>query len=89
MNFGTRIGTILLAISSLNLLFCTLYCVINTFNPIWLVASVIFMLVISWIAWYYNEDLTADACLGTGLTRQRKAERKERYVGDIFFDQED
>ena len=38
---------------------------------------------------YYNNDYTEEACVGTGLTRQLKAEKKADYCGERFFEVED
>lgn len=34
---------------------------------------------------YKNNDYTEEACIGTGVTRQLKAEKEKNYVGDFFF----
>ena len=44
--------------------------------------------IILFINTYYNNDYTEEACMGTGLTRQLKAERKEEYIGELFFEEE-
>ena len=38
---------------------------------------------------YRNNNYTPEACIGTGLTRQLKAEKEIDYVGDYFFDEDD
>ena len=43
--------------------------------------------VILFVNTYYNNDYTEEACQGTGLTRQLKAEKKEDYNGEIFHDE--
>lgn len=45
---------------------------------------IVALLAITYTAWK-NHDFTEDACIGTGATRQRKAERKAGYFGDRFF----
>ena len=45
--------------------------------------------VILFVNTYYNNDYTEEACIGTGLTRQLKAERKEGYEGETFFEEGD
>ncbi len=40
--------------------------------------------VILFVNTYYNNDYTEEACQGTGLTRQLKAEKKEGYIGEKF-----
>ena len=37
---------------------------------------------------YYNNDYSEEACIGTGITRQLKAEKEAGYVGDFFFTDE-
>lgn len=34
---------------------------------------------------YKNNNYTEEACIGTGITRQLKAEQKDGYIGDIFY----
>ena len=35
-----------------------------------------------------NHDFTPEACIGTGVTRQLKAEKEADYIGDYFFTEE-
>ena len=35
--------------------------------------------------WWKNHDFTEEACVGTGITRQLKAEKKDGYIGDYFY----
>jgi len=44
--------------------------------------------VILFVNTYYNNDYTPEACEGTGLTRQLKAEKQEDYFGEYFFEEE-
>lgn len=37
---------------------------------------------------YFNNDYSEEACIGTGVTRQLKAEKGEGYVGDFFYTDE-
>lgn len=46
---------------------------------------IVALLAITYTGWK-NHDFTEDACIGTGITRQLKAEKSADYVGDIFFD---
>ena len=46
---------------------------------------VILGLIVDALTTYYNNDYTEEACVGTGITRQLKAEKEEGYIGDIFF----
>lgn len=60
-----------------------------TLNLIYKILSVIANFVIVFCATYFNNDYTEEACIGTGITRQLKAERSDDYIGDYFFDNED
>ena len=44
---------------------------------------IVALLAITYTAWK-NHDFTEEACIGTGVTRQRKAESKEDYLGERF-----
>lgn len=52
-------------------------------------ASLVATLVVLWINHYYNNDYTPEACEGTGLTRQLKAENKADYDGEKFHEVQD
>lgn len=41
--------------------------------------------VILFVNTYYNNDYTEEACIGTGITRQLKAEQKPDYVGERMY----
>jgi len=84
MNIGTKIRTILLALASINLIIYTI-----THPTLWLCLTSISILITAWIAWYFNEDLTIEACQGTGYTRQLKQEKQDDYIGEYFFDEDD
>jgi hypothetical protein len=45
--------------------------------------------VVIFLITYYNNDFTPEACEGTGITRQLKAEQGKDYIGDRFYDEED
>jgi hypothetical protein len=60
-----------------------------TLDLVYRVLSVIANFVIVFCATWFNNDYTEEACIGTGLTRQLKAEQKEDYIGDYFFDEEE
>ena len=55
-------------------------------NLIYKVLSVIANFVIVFCATYFNNDYSEEACIGTGVTRQLKAEKMADYYGDFFFD---
>lgn len=92
MNFGTKLRTILVIATCLNTALMATD-VAQFHNPtldlIYKILSLILNFVIVAIATYYNNDFTEEACEGTGLTRQLKAEQKEDYNGEVFFDEED
>lgn len=92
MNLGTKIRTILVIATCLNtaLLATDIAQFHNpTLDLIYKVASVVLNFIIVACATYYNNDFSEEACLGTGYTRQRKAEQKEDYKGEIFFEDGD
>ena len=47
------------------------------------------VIVVDVVTTYYNNDYTEEACIGTGVTRQMKAEKEEGYVGDFFYTDEE
>lgn len=49
---------------------------------------VVALLAITYTGWK-NHDFSDEACIGTGITRQLKAEKKEGYVGDYFYSDTD
>ena len=59
-----------------------------TVNLIYKILSFCATAVILFINTWYNNDFTEEACIGTGITRQLKAEKKDGYIGDRFFDEE-
>lgn len=59
-----------------------------TVNLIYKILSFCATAVILFVNTYYNNDYTPEACEGTGLTRQLKAEAKEGYDGEVFFEEE-
>lgn len=58
-----------------------------TVNLIYKVLSFCATAVILFVNTYYNNDYTDEACIGTAITRQLKAEKNPNYVGDTFFDE--
>ena len=92
MNKGTKIRTILGILTTIN----TVLAVTDvaqfgneTVTFYYKLFSVIINAIVVAINTYYNNDYTEEACIGTGITRQMKAEQGEDYVGDIFFTDED
>lgn len=59
-----------------------------TVNMIYKILSFCATAVILFVNTYYNNDYTEEACIGTGITRQLKAEQDPDYIGDKFFDDE-
>ena len=45
---------------------------------------IVALLAITYTGWK-NHDLTEEACIGTGITRQLKAEKRDDYIGDYFY----
>lgn len=89
MNFGTKLRTVLAIATSLNtaLMATDLTGFHNpTVDIIYKVVSIILNFIIVACVTYYNNDYTEEACIGTGMTRQLKAEKKPDYQGEIFFD---
>ena len=89
MNKGTKIRTILLVIVLLNQANVAIGVWEfgnETVNLIYRVLSYLLTLGASAAALYFNNDFTEEGCRGTALTRQLKAEKKEGYIGDIFFE---
>lgn len=58
-----------------------------TVNLIYKILSFCATAAILFINTWYNNDFTKEACIGTGITRQLKAEKKDGYIGDRFFDE--
>ena len=88
MNTGTIIRTILVVATCLNTaMMATDFAQFHnaTVDMIYKIVSVVLNFVIVACATYYNNDYSEEACIGTGVTRQRKAESKEDYLGERFF----
>ena len=94
MNKGTKIRTALRILVSIYSAFCVHQVAISQLGDMlgipWLamlcaIIVVILGLVVDALTTYYNNDYTEEACIGTGVTRQLKAEGSDDYIGDIFF----
>lgn len=88
MNTGTIIRTILVIATSLNTaLMATDITGFSspTLDFIYKVASVVLNFIIVFCATYYNNDYSEEACIGTGIARQMKAEQKADYVGERMY----
>lgn len=90
MNRGTKIRTAVLTIAMINQAIAQVGepdFGNATANTVYKIVSYVFTVAAAAIALWYNNDFTDEACAGTGLTRQLKAEKKAGYVGDYFFDE--
>ena len=92
MNTGTIIRTILVIATCLNT--ALLATDVAQFgnekvNLIYRILSVAANFVIVFCATWFNNDYTEAAAIGTGVTRQIKAEQSEDYYGDVFYLEED
>lgn len=93
MNVGTKIRTALRIAVSLNTAIYAVSAAVGTLGYGWLtvawaIATIISDFVVSALTTYYNNDYTEEACIGTGITRQLKAEKKNSYAGEIFYSEE-
>ena len=91
MNKGTRIRTVLGILTTIN----TVLAVTDVaqfgndkLTLIYKIVSVLVNAIVVGINTYYNNDYSEEACIGTGITRQLKAEKKSNYAGEIFYSEE-
>jgi len=98
MNKGTKIRTILRIAFSIYTAFCMWQVSIGELskqiNAPWLVGLcaviiVVSGLVVDALTTYFNNDFTEEACQGTGITRQLKAQKKDSYIGDIIVPEDE
>lgn len=92
MNNGTKIRTVLVIATCFNTaLMATDIAQFHnpTLDLVYRILSVIANFVIVFCATWFNNDYTEEACIGTGVTRQLKAEGKADYVGDYFYIEDD
>ena len=93
MNTGTIIRTIARFAVSAYTAFCVWQTVVDGFGNkkvslIWAILIIAFGWLVDFATTWYNNDFTPEACIGTGITRQLKEEKKDGYIGDRFFDEE-
>lgn len=89
MNKGTKIRVFMYIIAVLNQANVTIGVWEfgdERINTAYKVLSYLLTLGATAVALWYNNDFTEEACIGTGVTRQLKAQKSEDYVGDYFFD---
>ena len=92
MNKGTRIRTVVLAIAIINQAISQVGepdFGNETANTVYRIVSYIFTVLAAAAAFWYNNDFTEEACIGTAITRQLKQEQGADYIGDIFFTDKD
>lgn len=88
MNKGTIIRTILVIASCFNTaLMATDVAQFHneTVNLVYKILSVVANFIIVFCATWFNNDYTEEACVGTAITRQLKAEQKNDYIGEYFY----
>ena len=94
MDKGTKIRTALRIAVSLNTAIYAVSAAVgglgfNWLTLAWAILTIISDLVVSALTTYYNNNYTEEACIGTGLTRQLKAERYNTdYAGEYFYSKE-
>lgn len=92
MNNGTKIRTVLVIATCFNTaLMATDVAQFHnpTLNLIYRILSVVANFIIVFCATWFNNDYTEEACIGTGITRQLKAEKNSDYIGDYFYAEDD
>ena len=92
MNTGTRIRTALAIAFALYSAFLKTDVTDfhnDTVNLIYQICMKLVTFVVIFLITWYNNDYTEEACIGTGVTRQLKAEKEEGYIGDYFFEDDE
>lgn len=90
MNFGTKVRTIVSIIAFVNQALVTIGEIDfgnELSNQIYKWISLIFLVGAMVTSHWYNNDFTPEACEGTGLTRLKKAQKKDDYIGEKFDDE--
>ena len=93
MDNGTKIRTALRIAVSLNTAIYAVSAAVGALGFTWLtfawaIITILSDLVVSALTTYYNNNYTEEACIGTGITRQLKAEKNMDYAGEYFFSDE-
>jgi hypothetical protein len=93
MNKGTKVRTALRIAVSLNTAVYAVSAAVGALGFSWLtIAWAVFTILsdfaVSALTTYCNQDYTEEACIGTGITRQLKAEKNINYAGEYFYDNE-
>ena len=91
MNFGTKIRTVLVIATCLNTALLAIDVAQfgnETVNLVYQILSVLANFVIVFCATWFNNDYTPEAAIGTGVTRQLKAEKADGYLGDMFYSED-
>ena len=93
MDKGTKIRTALRIAVSLNTAIYAVSTAVGALGFSWLtlawaVFTVISDFAVSALTTYYNQNYTEEACIGTGITRQLKAEKNSDYAGEYFYSEE-
>ena len=92
MNKGTKIRTVLMAIAIINQAISQVGDPDfgnETANVVYRIVSYFFTVTATAIVFWYNNDFTEEACTGTGVTRQLKAQKQAGYIGDFFYEDRD
>ena len=90
MNKGTVLRTILAVAVSINTALAVTD--VTSFendklNLAYKIASMVVNFIVVAINTYYNNDYTEEACIGTGMTRMLKEQKKEGFIGEDFGDE--
>lgn len=90
MNKGTVLRTILAIAVSINTALAVTD--VTSFendqlNLAYKIASMVVNFIVVAINTYYNNDYTEEACVGTGMTRMLKEQKKEGFIGEDFGDE--
>lgn len=88
MNRGTKIRVALYIVALLNQANVTIGVWEfgnETVNTVYKIFSYLLTLGATAVTLWFNQDFTEEACIGTGITRQLKQEKKDGYVGDYFY----